>query len=940
MKTLKNTVASIALIALLGGISGCAETKTEQQRMSDAQTAFEEGKYRASLIELKNLLQENPKNKDARVLLARASLEIGDADAASKELERASRLGATDNEIYALQQQTWLRLGNYQELIDNYSVNKSETAEERDQLQLVYARALNGLDRKAEARSEFQNLVDAASSPEWKAEALVGLALIARTDGNEDEAKDLAVKALEVDSSLASAHITLGQIGIAAGRFDEAYGRFVEGQKATNVNEEQKFVLLSGELEAALGAGNIDGSKDAANRLFSLAPEHPITNYLLARVAYVSGDKALAHEKAQKVLSEYPEFLPAQFLQGALSIERQEYPQAEMFLSNVVAAQPMNVEARRMLAEANLRLGNEQAAVNVLREGLQLGAGSEELSTMLGRINMRSNNSQENIAMLEQTLANNPDNEQTQLTLVGAYIAAGRAADAQRLIESTDNEGITSERRAIVKLVAAMQAEDREAAIAQADIITATWPDNPRTHNMIGMWLVSQGLKTKGRTVLERSYEKNPDFSMLVDSLSRIDNQDGKPEDAEARFQDFLSRNPDATDAWIALTSMYASNGDTPKAVETLRSAIEQLPDAHLPKVILTRLLIGSGQLAEATELAEEAAKTHDRIGVTQLMYGRVLFEQGQYDLALEYLKKADLVQPGQPETIGFRARTEARMQRYAQAKKSYQALWDLNPGNLEAAQSIALIEQRAGNTAAAGEMLKQLRELRPDDPRVNIIDADLKAERGNNQAAMELYEQAYSLRPSRDLAIKMARLAPTQGERSETYLRRWLEQSPDDVAARLALAQDFQQNGNRDKAIEEYEIIVRSRPRDSLVLNNLAWLYFESDKPGSNDRALELSERAYEVSPNSPQVADTYGWVLFRTGNVSKGVEVLALADTQARDSGLNDARDITYHYAAALNESGDSAGARLRLKSILNDNRPFYSRDEAKTLLDSLER
>lgn len=940
MTIAKKIMAIFALIAFLGLTSACGEAKTEEQRMTDATTAFDSGEYRAALIELKNLLRDNPNSKEARVLLAETSLKVGDADAAAKELERASRLGATDEEIYALQQQTWLRLGRYQELVDNYAAGKSVSPQQRDDMHLVYAKALKGLEQTTAAKQEFQRLVEDGSSSTARAEGYVGLALIARGEGDEAAATDLAQKALEVDSNLASAHITLGQIGIAGADFSTAYGHFVDGLKTTNINDEQRFVLLSGELESALGDGNVEASKDAANRLFSLAPEHPITNYLLARVAYVSGDKELAHEKAQKVLSEYPEFLPAQFLQGALSLERKEFPQAEMFLSNVVAAQPANVEARRLLAEANLRLGNELAAVNVLREGIRLDGDNSELSTMLGRINMRLNNSEENVAMLEKTLADNPADEQSKLTLIGAYIASGQAAKAQALMEGSESESITPERRAIVKLIAAMQAEDRQAALSQADIIISTWPDNPRTHNMIGMWFLSQDLKVKARTTLENSYKKNPDFGALVDSLSRLDNLEGKPEDAEERFEEYLSRNAEDVDTWIALASALASNGKNQEAIATLERARKAVPDAYLPQVILVRMLIAAGDLEKAAEIAEQLANAHEQVSVAQFIYGRVLFDQNQYDLALEYLKKADLLKPGLPETLGFKARAEARLQRFAQAKNTYMALWEANPGNLEAAQSVALIELRNGNTEAAGEMLRQLREQRPDDPRVDIVDADLKAERGNNQAAMGLYEKVYAQRPSRDLALKLARLAGTQGERPETYIRRWLERSPDDVAARLVLAQNLQQGGNAAKAIAEYETIVRSRPEDSLVLNNLAWLHFESGAEGSTARAIELSKRAYAVSPNNAQIADTYGWVLFRNGDVDKGVEVLALADVLARDQGLKDSRDITYHYAAALAESGDRAGARLRLKSILNDGKPFYSRDEAQRLLDSLAR
>ncbi len=482
----RSIVTSLLLIVLAGFISACGDSKTEEQRMNDAVTSFDSGKYREALIELKNLLQDNPKSKDARILLARTSLKVGDADSAAKELERAANLGATDSEIYTLQQKTWLKLGKYQELVDNYLVEKTAVPE-RGEMQLAYAKALNGLDKLAEAKREFQNLAESSAGVNWQAEGLVGLALMARASGDDDTGKIYAEKALAMNPDSASAHITLGQIALARGDFDLAYDNFVAGGNTISVVNDQNFVLIAGELESAIGKGDLDASKDAANRLFTLAPEHPITNYLLARVAYISGDKEMAHTKSQKVLSTFPEFIPAQLLQGILSIERKEYPQAEMFLSNVVAAQPTNFSARKKLAEANVRLGNPSEAANILREGIKLGPGAAELSSMLGFINLRLDSSGDNTEMMEKTLEANPSDEQTRLALVAAYISSGNAAKAEVLMEAGGEGGkITPERKAIVKLVAAIQAEDRQAAISQADIILATWPDNPRTSNKIG----------------------------------------------------------------------------------------------------------------------------------------------------------------------------------------------------------------------------------------------------------------------------------------------------------------------------------------------------------------------------------------------------------------------------------------------------------------------
>ena len=60
------------------------------------------------------------------------------------------------------------------------------------------------------------------------------------------------------------------------------------------------------------------------------------------------------------------------------------------------------------------------------------------------------------------------------------------------------------------------------------------------------------------------------------------------------------------------------------------------------------------------------------------------------------------------------------------------------------------------------------------------------------------------------------------------------------------------------------------------LLRNNLAWLYLES---GRYNKAVEVSKEAYELMPTGGAVADTYGWALFKKGDIAEAISVLKLA-------------------------------------------------------------
>ena len=90
MRQNRSTVI-LVLVALL--VSACGLGMDTQARLDRGQKALTDGEYRAAVIDAKNILLEEPNNTDARLLLGRASVEIGDGISAEKELRKAVELG-------------------------------------------------------------------------------------------------------------------------------------------------------------------------------------------------------------------------------------------------------------------------------------------------------------------------------------------------------------------------------------------------------------------------------------------------------------------------------------------------------------------------------------------------------------------------------------------------------------------------------------------------------------------------------------------------------------------------------------------------------------------------------------------------------------------------------------------------------------------------------
>src|SRR6266566_9186888 len=91
-------LSAFAVTLAVLSFNGCdrVASYTEQERVQRAEKFKAEGNLKASVIELKNALQKNPNNAQARLLLGEIYLDLGLAPEAERELLKAKQLGVPE----------------------------------------------------------------------------------------------------------------------------------------------------------------------------------------------------------------------------------------------------------------------------------------------------------------------------------------------------------------------------------------------------------------------------------------------------------------------------------------------------------------------------------------------------------------------------------------------------------------------------------------------------------------------------------------------------------------------------------------------------------------------------------------------------------------------------------------------------------------------------
>jgi tetratricopeptide (TPR) repeat protein len=338
-----------------------------------------------------------------------------------------------------------------------------------------------------------------------------------------------------------------------------------------------------------------------------------------------------------------------------------------------------------------------------------------------------------------------------------------------------------------------------------------------------------------------------------------------------------------------------------------------------------------SAQAAEADAvLAEALAAAPDRPEV-QNAVGRLYFAAGRYDDALAHFRSALDHDAGKAAYWLDMSRAQAALNQLPAAQSAAERALELQPDWIAAVEVLVRLDLAAGRGDAAVARAGAQRAKFPKSAPAHLLEGEALLAGKQYGTAAKAFESAAQLAPTAFLASRIYQSRRLGRLPNETEpLTAWLKNHPRDELVRMLLADAWMTSGKTGAAIEQYEAITRTNPRNLVALNNLAGLY-----DGAKDaRALATAKKAFDLAPANVAVADTYGWIALQAGQTGEALKILAASAAQAPQ-----AADIQYHYAAALARAGERTRAAEVLRKVLADDRPFAGRAQAQALLSTFE-
>jgi putative PEP-CTERM system TPR-repeat lipoprotein len=929
--SLRSSLHAVLVSAV--GLAACSPKAEELYARAEQSLAA--GQPRAALIDLQNLLESDPQNARARALLARALIETGNINGGAIELQKAKDLGAPADLVLVPECRVLLSQGKFDDVLAQCTADRVPQ-DARAGTHVTRGAALMSLQRPKDAAAEFAAAL--AIQPD-SLEALRGGASVALLVDGIGSARALLAGAPASVQEQSAYWMAVGQVEMAAGA--EADVTAAEKAFATAVEKAgksgdggERLTAMATLAEVYLRQGKAKDAAGVADELGKAAPNNPLVKRLRGQIAAANGDFAAARTLLEEAVAAMPDDAGARLALGAVNLQQGNLGQAEQQFASVVANDPANLMAQRMLVETRSRLSTPAESLEGLKPSLADASADPAMLAMAGRLSLASGDREQALGYLSQAAerAGGAASGEVQLEVASGFMMAGDYARALELLETVPAGGARDFQRESLKLQALLGKGEKDKALAEARALLERSPDDPMSHSLAAGVYLAVGQPAEARAELVRALELKPGDPGLQAALAKLDLMQGRADQAQKGFEAILKSDPRNLQAQIGMAAVADSRRDAKAVEEWLGKAAADHPESVPTQLALANFHFNRRDFGKALAVVDAAAKKAPNDPAIASARGQIQLGLNDPGAALASFKQAASLAPDRPAYAFDLARAFLLNRNLDGALEVLNGVLRANPQNLGALTLAAAACLQSGEAEKATGYIERLRKAAPDAAATFALEGDLAMAQKRYRDAIDYYRKASAKAPNRVLVVAEYRASVQAGvARPEQVLETWLAAHPDDLEVTVLLAESKHRGGDGAGAAKLYERVLERSPDNAVVLNNLAALY---DSTG-NPKALEVAARAYKAAPKVPAIQDTYGWILLRAGRTEEAAPVLAEA---AR--GLPDNAEVQYHYAALLAKQGKSGEAIALLEKAVRGGLPAAAQPEAQSLLRQLKK
>lgn len=511
---------------------------------------------------------------------------------------------------------------------------------------------------------------------------------------------------------------------------------------------------------------------DAISELEQLVkkyPQAPRIHYQLA-LAYITGNQVNdSLNQLHEAVDLNPNFLEANFLLAQLELKTGDVESALIILKELTQRQPDLIQAKIYLADA-YRLQNDYNDALTIYEQLEKTFPKDpDIPLLAGSTFVQQLNEAAARQEFDHALQIDPGNVTAQEELAQLDLADKQYSSAQERVEQiiSKNQQLAQPQILLAKIfLAEGQTNQAEATLEKAIAL----PGGSSVNMLLAQLYYYSNQNQKALNIINAMLQKNPKdtTSLMLAGIIRSEQKDYQ--EAADSYEKLLAINPQYSPALNNLAWLYCDDlGDLDKAYDLAQRARQLLPDDPSTADTLGWILFKKGQYLSALNLFQSSAsglsdnpEVQFHVGLAHYMLGDEDEARGAFSRALNLGKPfpestecqncIDIlnIDPNTADTAA-RANLEKRISE--------------NPQDPIAFGRLFAIYQRDKNPDKAIALCNTVLKANPQNAKAEILLAQLYAPT-NPQKAFALAKNAYQLEPDNiEVCATLGRLASQNGD-------------------------------------------------------------------------------------------------------------------------------------------------------------------------------
>ncbi|HFQ14054.1 MAG TPA: tetratricopeptide repeat protein [Gammaproteobacteria bacterium] len=361
----------------------------------------------------------------------------------------------------------------------------------------------------------------------------------------------------------------------------------------------------------------------------------------LAKIAMGNEDIKGATKLIKEVLDANPRDNTAWLLKGKIALAQKDYNGAISAFRTVVKEQPDLVEAVQLLAFTHLKNNEPELAEEVLRRGVENAPETPGMYINYARHLQNTGKTEEAEKEIDKLLQIKP--RQLEALKMKAKFAVARK-------DMDDFKGII-------------------------ETIKTTYPGIPDGYQQMGDYHAAN-----------KQYEK-----------------------ALKEYETALKHSKSLLPSLASITKVYLAQKQFDKAIARLNEAINKQPENAIPFELLGEVYIAQKKLAKAEKSIRKAMELNPKWPLPYSGLATIYLTQKNMDGAIRTYKQALEILPNDTQIMAKLAQIYERQHDYKNAMKVYENILDIDPENALAANNLAvMLADKAGDPAS----LQRAKEL------------------------------------------------------------------------------------------------------------------------------------------------------------------------------------------------------------------------------------